>query len=85
MKLISVATADKETVGIVSIGQRDQASRDASFPETLCEVLRRLLAAAVGVGIKGYVDGSESVAQLLELMGIEMNRFGSSTGVLSEV
>ena len=35
VKLTSIATADKEAAGIVTIGQRDQASGDASFPETL--------------------------------------------------
>jgi len=35
-------------------------------------VLRSLLAAAVGVGIKGQVDGSGTVAQLPELARIEL-------------
>jgi hypothetical protein len=34
LKLLGIASLDKEAVGIVALGQRDQASSDASFPET---------------------------------------------------
>jgi hypothetical protein len=34
--------------------------------------LRRLLAAAITVGVKGEIDGSRAVAQLPELVGIEV-------------
>src|SRR5215467_5840036 len=56
----------------MAVGQRYSANQDAPFPETLRETLRRLLAAAVGVGIEGHVDGSGPVAQLPELASIEM-------------
>ena len=36
------------------------------------QALRRLLAAAVGVGIKGQIDGSRGVAELPKLARIEM-------------
>src|SRR5215472_7223310 len=56
----------------MAVGQRYRANKDAPFPETLRETLRRLLAAAVGVGIKGQIHGSRTVAQLPELTCIEM-------------
>src|SRR6516164_4835923 len=56
----------------MAVGQRYRANPDAAFPETLRETLRRLLAAAVGIGIEGHVDGSGTVAQLPELTCIEM-------------
>jgi hypothetical protein len=34
LELARIAALDEEAVGIVAIGQRDQASRDASFAET---------------------------------------------------
>ena len=42
------------------------------FPETACEPLRCLLAAAVGVRIEGQIDGSGTVAELPKLARIEM-------------
>src|ERR1035437_2065815 len=72
VKLTSIATADKEAVGVVAIRQRDQASRYASFPEPSGEALCCLLAAAVAVGIKGEIDGSGSVAELPKLAYIEL-------------
>ena len=72
LELSRITALDEEAVGIVAIGQRDAASGDASLPETPCEALRGLLAAAVGVGIKGQIDGSRTVAQLPKLARIEM-------------
>lgn len=40
--------------------------------EPVCQPLRRLLPAAVGVGIKAQVDGSPAVAKLPKLVCIEM-------------
>jgi hypothetical protein len=34
LKVLSIATADEEAVGIVALRQGDQASSDALFPET---------------------------------------------------
>src|ERR1035437_5619102 len=72
VKLLSIAATDEEAVGIVALGQGDQASGDAPFPKTSGEALRCLRAAAVGVGIKGQIDGSSTVAQLPELTRIEV-------------
>ena len=41
--------------------------------EPVGERLRRLLAAAVGVGIKGQIDGSRTVAELPKLARVEMS------------
>jgi len=35
-------------------------------------LLRRLLAAAIGIGIEAEIDGARAVAQLLKLTGVEM-------------
>jgi len=67
-----IAALDKEAIGIVALGQQDQSSSDASLPESSREVLRRVLAAAVSVGIKGYIDGSGSIAELPKLARIEV-------------
>src|SRR6202022_814326 len=36
------------------------------------QLLRRLWAAAVGIGIEAEIDGARAVAQLLKLTGVEM-------------
>ena len=56
----------------MTIGQEDAASGDAVRLETMCELLRGLLAAAVGVDIEGEIDGARAVAQLLKLAGVQM-------------
>jgi len=56
----------------VTIGQEDAASDDALRLETLCELLRGLLAAAVGIDIEGEIDRARAVAQLLQLAGVQM-------------
>src|ERR1700693_2919821 len=38
----------------------------------MCQLLRRLLAAAVGIGIEAEINGARAVAQLLKLTGVEM-------------
>ncbi len=40
--------------------------------ETVGKRLRRLLAAAIAVGVKGQIDGSRAVAELPKLARIEM-------------
>ena len=45
---------------------------DALRPETMCELLRGLLAAAVGVDIEGEIDRARAVAQLLKLAGVQV-------------
>jgi len=56
----------------VAIGQEHAASGDALRAETLCELLRGLLAAAVGIDIEGEINGARAVAQLLKLVSVEM-------------
>ena len=56
----------------MAIGQENAASGDALRPETMCESLRGLLAAAVGVDIEGEINGAWAVAQLMKLVSVEM-------------
>ena len=56
----------------MTLGQEDAASGDALRPEPACQPLRCLLAAAVGIGIEGEINGSRAVAQLPKLAGVEM-------------
>lgn len=53
-------------------GQKDAASGDALRLETMCELLRGLLAAAVGVEIEGEINGARTIAQLSKLVIVEM-------------
>jgi len=61
----------------VAIGQEDAASDDALRPETMCELLRSLLAAAVGVDIEGEIDRARVVAQLPKLVSVKMRAQGA--------
>ncbi len=72
LELSRITALDEEGVGIVASGQRDAASGDALLPQTIGQLLRGLLAAAVGVDIEGQINGSRAVAQLSKLAGIEM-------------
>ncbi len=63
---------DEERVRIVALGQENAASGDALRAQTLCELLRGLLSAAVGVDIEGEINGARVVAQLLKLVSVEM-------------
>ena len=56
----------------MAIGQEDAASDDALPPETMCELLRGLLAAAIHVDIEGEINGAWAVAQLSELVSVKM-------------
>ena len=56
----------------MAIGQEQAASEDALCPETNCELLRGVLATAVGVDIEGEINGARTVAQLLKLAGVQM-------------
>ena len=70
MKLSRVTALDEEGVRIVAIGQEDAASDDALRPETMCELLRGLLAAAVD--IEGEINGARAVAQLSKPVSVKM-------------
>src|SRR5260370_25457068 len=69
---MGIATVDKEAVGVVALGQGDQASSDASLPKTSGEALRCLLAAAIAVRIQGQIDGLGTVTELPKLARIEV-------------
>ena len=69
---MSLATADKEAAGVLTLGQGDQASRYASLPEPSGEGLRCPLATAIAVRIKGQIDSSGGIAELPKLARIEV-------------
>ena len=54
----------------MAIGQQDAASGDPCAPKTIGQLLRGLLAAAVGIGIEGEINGARTVAQLLKLAAL---------------
>src|SRR5271170_5176675 len=72
LELARVATLDKEAVRVVAIWQRDYTDVHALLSEPAGKQLRRMLAAAVRIGIKGQIDGSRTVAQLAILLPVEM-------------
>ena len=53
-----VSALNEKRVRIVAIGQQDTTRYDAQPLETVCQRLRRLRAAAVGVGIKAQIDNT---------------------------
>src|SRR5256885_877687 len=72
LKLSGITALDEEGVRIVALGQERAASGDALRVETLSQVLRGLLAAAVGIDIEGEINGARAIAQLSRLIGIQM-------------
>jgi len=56
----------------VAIGQEHAARGEALGPETKCELLRGVLATAVGVRIEGEINRARTVAQLLKLARVQM-------------
>ena len=62
----------KKLFGSWPSGSETRANVYALLAEPAGKRLRRLLAAAVGVGIKGQIDGSRAVAELSKLVRIEM-------------
>jgi hypothetical protein len=72
LELSCITALDEEGVRIVALGQEYAASADALSSETLCELLRGLLAAAVGIDIEGEINGARAIAQLLKLVSAEM-------------
>jgi hypothetical protein len=67
-----VAVLGEEAVRVMVIGQQDFANVDTLLSEPAGKRLRRLLAAAVSIGVKGYIHGSPTVAQLPILAYVEM-------------
>ena len=72
MKLSRITALDEEGVRIVAIRQEDVASDDTLRAQTLCQLLRGLLAAAIGIDIEGEINSARTVAQLLKLVSVEM-------------
>ena len=56
----------------MAIRQEHAASADALRPETKCQLLRGVLATAVGICIEGEINGTRTVAQLLKLARVQM-------------
>ena len=73
MKLSCITALDEEGVRIVAIGHEDAATSDALYAQTLCKLLRGLLATAVHVDVEGEINGARTVAQLLKLFSVEMS------------
>ena len=67
-----IAASDEKAVRIMAVGQRDGTDVYTLPGEPAGERLRRSLAAAVRIGIKGQVDGSPLVAELTKLARIEI-------------
>ena len=56
----------------MALRQKHATSGEALRPETMCELLRGLLATAVGIDIEGEIDRARAVAQLLKLASVQM-------------
>ena len=73
MKLSRItALRRKKLLGSWPSGSKTRQAVDALCSKMLCEALRRLLAAAVAIGIEGQIDSSWAVAELPKLVRIEM-------------
>jgi len=72
LKLSCITTLDEEGVRIVALGQKHATRSDTLRPETMRELLRGLLPAAVGIGIEGEINGARAIAQLMKLVSVEM-------------
>src|ERR1700694_412876 len=72
LELACIAVLDKEAVRVVAIGQRDSANVHSLLSEPAGKRVRRLLATAVCIGIKGQIDSSRTVAQLPMLAPVEV-------------
>ena len=67
-----IAASDEKAVWIMADGQRDGTDVYTLPGEPAGKRLCSFLPAAVRIGIKGQVDGSPAVAELVELAGIEI-------------
>ena len=61
----------------MTLGQEHAASGDALRAETLCESLRGLLAAAVGIDVEDEINDARAIAQLTKLVSVEMGAEGT--------
>lgn len=71
MELLRVTALNEKRIRVMPIGQEDATRADALRPETIDQRLRRLLAAAVGIGIERDIDGAGAFAELLKLVGVD--------------
>ena len=71
MKLAGVAAVREETVGVVVLREGNQANGDALLAKSSREVLRRLLTAAVAVGVEGDIDRPRGIRKLTNLTRVE--------------
>src|SRR5215471_1593848 len=62
----------EEGVGIVALGEPNQANGESSLAKSSREVLRGLLAATVAVGIEGEIDRPRGIAKLAQLTSVQM-------------
>ena len=62
MELPCITALDEEGVRIVAVGQKHAASGDALRAEAVCELLRGLLAAAVGIDVEGEINSARAIA-----------------------
>ncbi len=71
-ELIAVAVPEKEAVRILTVWQNHGARLYTFLGKPADKRLSRFLTTAVGIGIKGHVDGSRTVTELAELARIEI-------------
>ena len=72
-----IAASDEKAVRIMAVGERDGTDVYTLPGEPAGERLRRSLAAAVRIGIKGQVDGSWTVTELPVLVRVELIPHGT--------
>ena len=61
----------------MSLWQKHPSSGGTSRAETMGQLLRGLLAALVGVAVEGEIDSTLALAELAELIGVEMGSQGA--------
>src|SRR5713226_6771889 len=89
LKLVGLATADKETVGIVAVRQFYAPRGDSCGAQTLPQSLCLLLTTAIGIGIQGQVHCAALSltrvvrTQLAELQRIQVTPQGAGDVVES--
>ena len=56
----------------MSLRQQNATCRDTVHDKTMSQLLRGFLAALVLIDIEGEIDGALAIAQLVELVGVEL-------------
>ena len=67
-----IAALNEEAIRIMAVRQRHSTHVDTLLSQPASKRLSRLLTTAIGIGVKGQVDGSWTVAELAELARMEM-------------